>query len=134
MHFKIKEEILIIDFIFLNYKRFVESKECKDSMHLLLRSSMVHHNFQVPLGEDAVMSKAVIASLASPCGPMKSFYTLLCSALQMHLDRDDLGARTVIEGRIINILKVLKKKQHNSWLFTAYVMTSPWLDLAPSLP
>lgn len=67
------------------------------------------------------MSKAVITSSASPCGSMKSFYTLLCSALQTHLDGDDLGARTEIDGRIINILKILfKKKTHNnSWLFTS---------------
>lgn len=28
----------------------------------------------------------------------------------MHLDRDDLGARSVIDGRRINVLKVIKKK------------------------
>lgn len=55
---------MVVDSIFLNYKYFVESKECKGSTHLLLRSFMVHHIFQVPLGEGSVMSRAVIASLA----------------------------------------------------------------------
>jgi len=52
----------------------------------------------------------------------------------MHLDRDDLGARSVIDGRRINVLKVIKKKHNNSWLFTTKLMTTPWLDVAPSLP
>lgn len=126
---------MVVDSIFLNYKYFVESKECKGSTYLLLRSSMVHHIFQVPLGEGSVMSRAVIASLAPAwISFMVSLYTLLCSVLQMHLDRDDLGARSVIDGRRINVLKVIKKKHNNSWLFTTKLMTTPWLDVAPSLP